>query len=113
MEKEEEEGGDSCVEVDNTDSSTEEQDDREKENGEDDEEEEEEDDEECEKEDEEKSHSQLLSAISGLGRVKRRGQRNEATPTVSQFQLSTKEGECVCTCVHVSLANIKKSLYTH
>ena len=38
---------------------------------------------------EEVAHSRLLSAISGLGRKRRRGQRSEATPTVSQYQLAS------------------------
>lgn len=39
-------------------------------------------------------HSQLLSAISGLGRQKKRDQRSEATPIVSQYQLTSKAGQC-------------------
>lgn len=57
-------------------------------------------------------HSQLLSTISGLGRQKKHDQRSEATPTVSQYQLtSLAGGECnwcglyavfrVCPCVKV------------
>lgn len=38
------------------------------------------------------AHSQLLSTISGLGRQKKRGQRSEATPTVSQYQLTSLAG---------------------
>lgn len=44
-------------------------------------------------EEEGETHSRLLSAISDLDHQRKRGQRSEATPTVSQFQLST-DGEC-------------------
>ena len=105
----------SCVEVDsNADSSAgeeEESGDKEKGDGEEEEsgdkekgDEEEEENEEEDEEEGEKSHSQLLSAISGLDRQKGRGQRSEATPNVSQFQSSTngeevKLGGCVYICL--------------
>ena len=100
----------SCVEVDsNADSSAgeeEESGDKEKGDGEEEEsgDKEKGDEEEEDEEEGEKSHSQLLSAISGLDRQKGRGQRSEATPNVSQFQSSTngeevKLGGCVYICL--------------
>ena len=40
------------------------------------------------------AHSRLLSAITHMGHQKRRGQRSEATPNVSEYHLSSqREGE--------------------
>lgn len=38
------------------------------------------------------AHSRLLSAITSLGRQRRCGQRSEATPTASQYQLTSHAG---------------------
>ena len=58
------------------------------------EEEEEEEEEEGENEGDAAAHSRLLSAITHIGSQKRSGQRSEATPTVSEYNLSNQsEGD--------------------